>query len=132
MQSKPRAGRRVGDGDSSGKLTGQACRLHSEKRPLRGLLGTGRVAGPFRREESKSLMPNTLSASWGFPCCPPPLSLPDSGPGEQAGGAPALPHPAPAPCSPVPFVRALGDRHTQNGRSQHHVVADVRGDEDIA
>lgn len=34
-------------------------------------------------------------------------------------------------CSPVSFIGALGDRHTQDGGSQHHVVTDVRGDEDI-
>lgn len=33
--------------------------------------------------------------------------------------------------SPVSFIGALGDRHTQDGGSQHHVVTDVRGDEDI-
>lgn len=35
-------------------------------------------------------------------------------------------------CSPVSFIGALGDRHTQDGGSQHQVVTDVRGDEDIA
>ena len=34
-------------------------------------------------------------------------------------------------CSPVSFIGALGDRHTQDGGSQHHIVTDVRGDEDI-
>lgn len=48
----------------------------------------------------------------------------------EVGGAGSI---APPPrCSPVPFIMALGDRHTQDGRSQHHVVADVRGDEDVA
>lgn len=103
-----------------------ACLLHADKWPLDltssgGFPGTSRVTWAFLGVAEARTPPALLNAP-GFDCCPRPPSPPDSGRWEMSA---ALPRPAPARCSPVPFIRALGDRHTQNGRSQHHVVAEV-------